>query len=71
MNVVGVIDPQVEEIGTPITADAGEVADRVGRTSWLVEHLKRRRWPLVVMLIFVVVSLAYSLWWNPIVHRSP
>ncbi len=23
------------------------------------------------MLIFVVVSLAYSLWWNPIVHRSP
>ena len=31
---------------------------------WMVEHLKRRRWPLVVMLTFVIVSMAYSLWWN-------
>ena len=46
-------------------------AGRVSRASWVAEHLRRRRWPLLVMLTFVVVSMAYSLWWNPVVHHSP
>ncbi len=70
MKTAGVIDSQVEEIRTRVTADSGERTDRVIRASWMVDHLRRRRWPLVVLLTFVIVSLAYSLWWNPVVHHS-
>jgi hypothetical protein len=70
VNVAGVIDLQVDGISDRVTTDAGEQTDRVSRASSMVEHLKRRRWPLAVMLTFVVGSMVYSLWWNPVVHHS-
>jgi hypothetical protein len=70
MKVAGVIDRQVEGIRDRVAMDAGARADRVSRSSWMVAHLRRRRWALLVMLIFVIVSMVYSLWWNPVVHHS-
>ncbi len=61
--------PFVQHGSGPRCAEDGERADRKGLTFWMVEHLKRRRWPLVVMLTFVIVSMAYSLWWNQVVHH--
>ncbi|HZM54036.1 MAG TPA: hypothetical protein VFC03_03315 [Acidimicrobiales bacterium] len=48
-------------------------ADRDGHTSsqaWLADHLKRRGLPLVAMTAFIVVSMAYSLWWEPVVDHG-
>jgi len=70
VRIGSVIDCQVNGIRDRVTVDAGEPADRVSRASCMVEPLKRRRWPLAVMLTFVIVSMAYSLWWNPVVHHS-
>jgi hypothetical protein len=36
----------------------------------MVEHLRRRRWPLALMITFVIVSMVYSLEWNPVIHHS-
>jgi hypothetical protein len=70
MKGAGVIDRGVDLIVGRATTDARERTDRVSRGSWMVGHLKRRRWALAVMLTFATVSLAYSLWWNPVVHHS-
>ncbi len=70
VKVAGVIDHPVDGVRDRVRKDAGEHTDAVGRTFWLVKHLKRRRWPLAVMLAFVIVSMAYSLWWNPVIHHS-
>ncbi len=70
MKSAGVIDRDVDESRDSFEPDGRACPDRSSRTSWLVEHLRRRRWPLVVMLTFVIVSLAYSLWWDPVVHHS-
>jgi len=70
MKMASVVDPQVDGIRTQVTMDSGERTDRVSRASWMVEHLRRRRWPLVVMVTVVIVSMVYSLWWNPVVHHS-
>jgi hypothetical protein len=70
MKMAVVIDRQVNGFRNQLTTTAGERAVRVNRGSWMVEHLHRRRWPLVVMLSFVIMSMAYSLWWNPVVHHS-
>jgi hypothetical protein len=70
MKSASVIDPQVDRIRGRVTTGAGEPDDRVRRVSWMVEHLNRRRWPLVMMLALAIVSMAYSLWWNPAVHHS-
>ncbi len=68
--MVVVINREVDGIGDPVTKDVGERRDRVSRISWTVEHFKRRRVTLAVMLIFAIVSMAYSLAWNPAVHHS-
>jgi hypothetical protein len=70
VKVADVLDRQVDGAGDRVAADAGDRADRRGQPSWMVERLKRRRWPLVVMLIFVVVAMSYSFWWNPLIHHS-
>jgi hypothetical protein len=70
VRVAVVVDRRLEGTQARVTTGTGERADRVPRASWMVEHLKRRRWPLAVMLAFVLVSMAYSLWWNPVVHHS-
>jgi hypothetical protein len=44
----------------------GTVHNRLGS---LVARLKRRRWPLVTVLAFVTVGLAYSFFWSPLVHH--
>jgi hypothetical protein len=47
--------------------------DRDGHSSsraWLADHLRRRAWPLVAMAVFVLVSMAYSLWWGPVVDHG-
>ncbi|MGP0110184.1 MAG: hypothetical protein ACLPR9_15215 [Acidimicrobiales bacterium] len=47
--------------------------DRNGRTSsraWLADHRRQRAWPLVAMAVFVVVSMAYSLLWGPVVDHG-
>ncbi len=70
MKMAGVIDRQLGAISDRVSSDTGEPADRVTRASWLVDHLKRRRWPLAVMVAFIMVSMVYSLWWSPVVHHS-
>jgi hypothetical protein len=70
MKDTGVIDRRVDETRDRVKTDVGERTERVGRTSWMVEHLGRRRWPLAMMLLFVIVSMVYSLWWGPVVHHS-
>ncbi len=65
-----ILDPEFEAINDRVVEDASERADGVRPTSWMVEHLKRRRWPLAVMLTFVIVAMVYSFCWNPIVHHS-
>ena len=65
-----ILDPEFEAINDRVVEDASERADGVRPTSWMVEHLKRRRWPLAVMLTFVIVAMVYSFYWNPIVHHS-
>jgi hypothetical protein len=37
---------------------------------WLAAHARRRAWPLVAMVVFVAASMAYSLWWEPVVHHG-
>ncbi len=35
------------------------------------DRLKRRQWPVLVTVLFVVCGMAYSLWWGPVVrHHS-
>ena len=70
VDVTGVLDFQVDGITDRVKTDAGEQTDRESKASWMVEHLRRRSRPLAVMLTFVVVSMVYSLWWNPVVHHS-
>jgi len=70
MKDTGVIDRRVDETRDRVKTAVGERTERVGRTSWMVEHLGRRRWPLAMMLLFVIVSMVYSLWWGPVVHHS-
>ncbi len=69
MKMADLIDRQVDG-SDRIKTDAGVRTDWVSRVPWMVDHLRRRRWPLAVMLTFVIVSMAYSLWWNPVVHHS-
>ena len=69
MKSIGLIDRSSNTVQDRVAPRTGERADRKGLTFWMVEHLKRRRWPLVVMLTFVIVSMAYSLWWNQVVHH--
>jgi hypothetical protein len=38
--------------------------------NWLQNHISRRKWPLVAMVAFTVVSMLYSLRWNPVVHGT-
>ncbi len=71
MKMAGVIDRKLSAISDRVSSDTEEPADWESRTSWLVDHIERRRWPLAVMLTFVVVSMVYSLWWDPVVHHSP
>ena len=66
-----VTDRPHDGIGARTKPDGGERSDRVSRAPWIVEHLKRRRLVFAVMLTFVIVSMVYSLWWNPVVHHSP
>lgn len=70
MKLAGVIDPPFEPVQDGVVPDTGQRADLGSQTSWMVEHLKRRRWTLMVMATFVIVSMAYSLLWNPVVHHS-
>jgi hypothetical protein len=70
VKVTTVIDRQVDGIRDRVTADTGDLDDGAGRASWMVEHLRRRRWPLALMITFVIVSMVYSLEWNPVIHHS-
>jgi len=70
MSPVAVLDPESEAIDDRVAEDTPEQADGVRPTSWMVEHAKRRRWPIAVMLVFAIVAMAYSFYWNPIVHHS-
>ena len=36
---------------------------------WLAGHARRRAWVLATMVIFTVVGMAYSFWWEPVVHH--
>ena len=38
--------------------------------AWIVDHVGRRRWPLVVTLMLVSSTMAYSFFWYPVVHHS-
>jgi hypothetical protein len=48
--------------------DATDVPVRPLRTA--LRRLRRRAWPLLVMVVFAVVGMAYSLWWSPVVHHT-
>ncbi len=37
---------------------------------WIVQHLIRRTWPIVTMFVLVAITMAYSFWWNPVIHHS-
>ncbi len=37
---------------------------------WIVDHVGSRRWPLVVTLMLVSTTMAYSFFWYPVVHHS-
>ena len=70
MKMTVVMDRQVDAIPEQLTTNVGVRSTRVRPRRWMVEHLKRRRWPLMMIATIVIVSMAYSLWWNPIVHQS-
>ena len=36
----------------------------------VVSRIRGRAVPLMVMMVFVAVGMAYSLWWSPVVHGS-
>lgn len=70
MTTTDVIDRRPDRIRDQLVTDVAERTDGASRASWTVEHLRRRRWTLMVMLTFTIVSMVYSLWWDPIVHHS-
>lgn len=48
-----------------------EVIDRRPLLASSVSRLRRRAWPLVVTVAFVVTGMAYSLFWAPVVRHHP
>ena len=38
---------------------------------WLIDHLRRRKWPLITFTTFLAVSLTYSFGWDPLIRHAP
>ena len=55
-------------------AAVGTPADGTGPTptawSWLVAHARARSWALVTMVAFVILSMAFTLLWGPVVQHE-
>jgi hypothetical protein len=51
-------------------APAGGADPRGAGRSWLADHLARRRWALIAVVVFAVVSMAFTLLWAPVVRHT-
>ena len=38
--------------------------------AWALVHARRRVWPIIVTMTLLAVSMAYSFWWDPVLHHA-